>query len=320
MYAMTMMKLTVKETAEFLLKNDNFSILSHRRPDGDTLGSTAALCLALRKLGKTAHVIENSETTDRFRWLHAGLSKAEAGENDTVVTVDVASPGMLPPSFEKYLGSIALRIDHHASATPFTDRELVIPESAACAEIVADLAAEMGVSLDAALADAIYVGTATDTGCFRFANTNAHTFAVAADCAAAGARVYQLNQELFETNTLGRLRIQAWIVEHLQLLRSGTMAICAIPKAVEEEIGVTEDDMDNISSFPRTVAGVCMASTLRETKEGDVKLSVRAIPGYDATVLTARFGGGGHKGAAGATLKMSLAEAAKAVEKAMLEL
>ena len=315
-----MKKLTVKETAEFLLKNDNFSILSHRRPDGDTLGSTAALCLILRKLGKTAHVIENGETTDRFRWLHEGISKADAAEADTLVTVDVASPGMLPLAFEKYLGSIALRIDHHASATSFTGAELVIPESAACAEIVADLAKEMGVSLDAALADAIYVGTATDTGCFRFANTTAHTFAVAAECAAAGARVYQLNQELFETNTLGRLRIQAWIVEHLQLLKNGTMAICAIPRSVEEEIGVTEDDMDNISSFPRTVAGVCMASTLRETKEGDVKLSVRAIPGYDATVVAARFGGGGHKGAAGATLKLPLAEAAKAVEKAMLEL
>jgi len=89
---------------------------------------------------------------------------------------------------------------------------------------------------------------------------------------------------------------------------------------VEESIGVTEDDMDNISSFPRTVAGVCMASTLRETREGDVKLSVRAIPGYDATALTAKFGGGGHKGAAGATLKMSLTAAAQAVETAMLEL
>ena len=94
----------------------------------------------------------------------------------------------------------------------------------------------------------------------------------------------------------------------------------AIPKAVEEEIGVTEDDMDNITAFPRTVAGVCMASTLRQTKEGDVKLSVRAIPGFDATKIVTQFGGGGHKGAAGATLKMPLEEAAAAVKAAMLEL
>ena len=160
----------------------------------------------------------------------------------------------------------------------------------------------------------------TDTGCFRFSNTTAHTFAVAAECARAEARIYELNQELFETNTLGRLRMQAWIVDHMRMLKGGEMAICAIPKAVEEEIGVTEDDMDNISSFPRTVAGVCMAATLRETGDGDVKISVRAVPGYDATKVATQFGGGGHKGAAGASLKKPLAEAAKTVEAAMLEL
>ena len=316
-----MKKLRIEETARFLLENDNFAILTHRRPDGDTVGSSAALCLILRKLGKTAHIIENSEVTDRYRWLHAGLTKAEAAETDTIVTVDVAAPNMLPAAFEKYLGCIALRIDHHASATSFTERELVLPEWAACAEIIADLLSPLNYGvMEQDLAEAIYVGVSTDTGCFRFANTTAHSFTVAAACASAGARIYQLNQELFETNTLGRLRIQAWIVAHIRMLKSGTMAICAIPKAVEQEIGVTEDDMDNISNFPRTVAGVCIASTLRETKEGDVKLSVRAVPGYDATVLTAKFGGGGHKGAAGATLKMPLEAAAKAVEAAMLEL
>ena len=113
--------------------------------------------------------------------------------------------------------------------------------------------------------------------------------------------------------------MQGWIVDHMQMLDGGKMAVCAIPKAVEDAIGVTSDDMDNISSFPRTVAGVCMAATLRETAEGDAKLSVRAIPGYDATKITEKFGGGGHKGAAGATMKMPLPEAAQAVERIMLE-
>ena len=316
-----MKKLTRNEAADFLLKRDHYAILTHRRPDGDTIGSAAALCRSLRKLGKTAHILENNEVTDRFAWLHAGLTKEEAAENDTIVSVDVASPGMLPEAFEKYLGRIALRIDHHASATSFTEFELVDPASAACAELIWELLSALHCgAMEPELADAIYVGISTDTGCFRFANTTGRTFAAAAACADGGARVYALNQALFETNTLGRLRMQAWIVEHLRMLAGNSMAICAIPKAVEEAIGVTEDDMDNISSFPRTVAGVCMAATLRETREGDVKLSVRAVPGYDATVVTGKFGGGGHKGAAGATLKMPLEEAAKAVEAAMLEL
>lgn len=315
-----MKMLTRNETAQFLLNHDSYAILTHRRPDGDTIGSSAALCLGLRKLGKNAHILENAEVSERFLWLHEGLTKEEAGENDTIVSVDVASPQMLPKQFEKYLGRIGLRIDHHASATSFTGCELVDSQAGACAEIVYDVLTELGVELGEDIADAVYVGTSTDTGCFRFSNTTEHTFLTAAACAKAGARIYQLNQELFETNTLGRLKIQAWIVDNIRMLRGGTMAICAIPKAVEESIGVTEDDMDNISSFPRTVAGVCMAATLRETREGDVKLSVRAVPGYDATVITEKFGGGGHKGAAGATLKMPLSEAAQAVEKAMLAL
>ena len=315
-----MMTLTRAETARFLLERDHYTILTHCRPDGDTTGSAAALCLGLRQLGKTAHVLKNPEVSDRFAWLHAGLTKDAPEAGDTLVCVDTASPGMVPKAFASWKEGITLRIDHHGSATSFTQWELVDAGSASCAEIVWDVLVLMDVTPDRAIAEAVYVGLSTDTGCFRYANTTAHTFAVAAQCAQAGARIYELNQELFETNTLARLKMQAWIVDHMRLLREGQMAVSAIPKAVEQEIGVTEDDMDNISSFPRTVAGVKMAATLRETADGATKLSVRAIPGFDATVVTVKFGGGGHKGAAGASIKLPLEEAAKAVEKAMLEL
>ena len=312
--------LTRNECAQFLLSHDNFCILSHRRPDGDTIGSSAALCLGLRQLGKRAHVLYNAEVSPRFRWLHEGLTKETVEEGDTVVSVDVASPGMLPKAFEHLLGNIALRIDHHGSATSFTGVELVDAASASCAEVVWDVLQEMGVEMDAAIAEAVYVGLSTDTGCFRYSNTSAHTFATAALCVASGARVYELNQDLFETNTLGRLRMQAWIVDHMKLLKNGEMAIIAIPREVEERLGVTEDDMDNISSFPRTVAGVKMAATLRQTAEGDTKMSVRAVPGWDATKVTVVFGGGGHKGAAGASFRLPIGEAVMAVEKVMLAL
>jgi len=311
--------LTKNETAAFLLRHDRFAILSHRRPDGDTIGSTAALCRILRNLGKTAHVVENREVTERYRWLHEGLTKPEAEPGDTIVTVDVASPQMLPKAFEKYLGSIALRIDHHGAATSFTDCELVEKDAGACAEILYDLLPELGQEMDKDTADALYVAISTDTGCFRFSNTTEHTFLAAAACKAAGAEVYRINQEIFETVRMTKLKMQSWIVEHMHIFRDGTFAIAAIPRAVEESIGVTEDDMENISSFPRNIAGICMAATLRETKDGGVKLSVRATPEFDATKVAGAFGGGGHRGAAGASMQMSLEEAVKAVEKAMLE-
>ena len=313
-----MKTLTRSETADFLRSHDSYCILTHRRPDGDTLGSSAALCRILRSMGKTAHILHNREVTPRYRWLHEGLTVAAPGENDTLVSVDVASPQMLPEEYKIYMDRIALRIDHHGSATSFTEQELVDPHAAACGEIIYDIMELLDVTPDSAIADALYVAASTDTGCFRFSNTDNHTFLVAAACAKAGARVYELNQELFETVSFTKLKMQSWIVENMELFGDGKLALVAIPKAVEAAIGVTEDDMENISSFPRNIGGVQMAATIRETKDGGVKLSVRSVPGMDAAAVTAKFGGGGHKAAAGASMAMSIDEATKAVKQAML--
>ena len=316
---MTMKKLTRSETAQFLRRQDHFLILTHRRPDGDTVGSAAALCRILRRLGKDAHILHNPELPPRFSWLVEGLTVESVSDGACIVSTDVAPPGMLPKSFLPLHDKVQLRIDHHGSSTSFTEVELVEPDSASCAEILYDLGMELLGDMDKATAEAVYVGTSTDTGCFRYANTTAHTFRVAAECAAAGAEIFRLNQELFETNNLSKLRLQAWMTEHLQLFDEGRLAICAIPRSVEAELGVTEEDVDNISSFPRTVRGVCMAATLRETEEGGVKLSVRAVPGWDAAKVCEYFGGGGHKGAAGASTTKSLAETVLLVKEYMLE-
>ncbi len=315
-----MMTLTRSETARFLEARDNYLILTHRRPDGDTLGSAAALCLLLRKLGKTAHVLRNLETSPRMAWLLEGLTQDAPEAGNCLVSVDVASEGMLPKAFLPYSKEIQLRIDHHGASTSFTEFELVEPEHASCAEIIFDLMEEMGIMLDAALAEAIYVGASTDTGCFRFANTTGHTLRVAAACADAGARLYQLNQELFETKTLARLKVESWMIDHLKIFADGRMALVAIPHALEKELGATEHDMDNISSIPRAIEGIKLACTLRQSPQGEMKLSARAVPGWDATRIAMKFGGGGHKGAAGAAFWMSLEDSLAEVEKAMMEL
>ena len=310
--------MTRNEAANWLLERDNFAILTHRRPDGDTIGTAAALCRILRAQGKTAHVLVNPGVTELYAYLLGGLTKEAAEKNDVIVSVDVAAPNMLPEEFQQYLGRIGLRIDHHGTAASFTEQELVDPGVGACAEIVYDILMEMWMDLDKDMAEAIYVAVSTDTGCFRFSNTTDHSFLVAAACAAAGAPVYKLNQILFDTNSLAKLRLQAWVVDHVKLLRGGKYALVAIPKAVEQALGIDEDDTQSISAFVRSIEGVCLAATLRETKDG-AKMSLRAVPGYDAAAICAKFGGGGHKGAAGASVNMPLEEAAIAVEKAMLE-
>ena len=306
-----MKKLTRSEAAQILLAHDNFTIITHRRPDGDTIGSSATLCMGLRQLGKNAHILRNTEITPKYAHLHQGLTKDAAEEGDFLVTVDVASPNMLPDAFKAL--TFDLRIDHHGSATSFTPVELVEPGAAACGEIIHGVLTEMGAELDIPMANALYTAVSTDTGCFRYANTTADTFQVAAACAKAGAEVFQINQALFETNSLARLKVQAYMLENAIFLQDGKIAVCPLPKAVEIACGAGEDDLDNISGFPRTIEGVQLAVTIREEGTSRVKMSVRAVPSQDAAALCAKFGGGGHKGAAGASMNKTMEEAVAAV-------
>lgn len=308
--------MTCKQVAAFLLDRDNFAILTHARPDGDTLGASAALCRILRKLGKTAHVLENPQITATYRWLHRGLTKKEVAPGDTVISVDVAAVHLLPESFGQY--AIDLRIDHHSSQTHFSALELVDATCGSCTEIIYELSLALGVALDAHIADAIYTGTVTDTDCFRFANTTGHTLAVAAACVDAGARNFQINQLVFEEHMLQRLQLKSYIAQHMQSLVNGRGAVVSIPYAVQQQIGADLDDLNDVLNFLQSLTKAHLAATLLETADGRTRLSVRSVPGVDCTGIAAVFGGGGHAVAAGANMAMPLATAEKAVTKEML--
>ena len=315
-----MRSLNRTETAEYLKARDHFAILTHRRPDGDTLGCAALLCRGLRQLGKTAHVLENPEVTPKYTFLNEGLTKTAAEVGDCIVCVDVAAKSMLCGAFSDLEDKINLRIDHHKTREGFSEVSLVEEQTAACGEVIYEVLAEMGATLDEDMAKALYTAISTDTGCFRYANTTPHTFRTAAVCAEKIENLRELNQLLFETVSLARLRMQGWMTENAKLLAEGKVCICAIPLAVEKEIGVTEDDMENISGFPRTICGVKVAATLRQEPSGKIKISVRTDGSVDASAICASFGGGGHQGAAGANLDMTMEAATQAVIAAMPKL
>lgn len=314
-----MTKLTRADTARYLLAGDHFLILTHKRPDGDTLGSAAALCLGLRQLGKTAHVLRNRDVTEKYAHLHEALAKDTAESGETLISVDVAAPNMLLPGGENLQTQIDLQIDHHGTATCFAPLTLVDAGAAACGEIIYDVLMEMGVMPDQAIANALYTAVSTDTGCFRFANVTPHTFQTAAACLEAGAECFAINQALFMTNSRPKLRLQGWIVENARFLQQGRVAVVALPRSVEEALGVREDDMENLTGFPRSIAGVKLAATLRESADGTVKISVRSVPPIDVAAVCAKLGGGGHQNAAGATVAMSLEEATDALIAALPE-
>lgn len=308
-----MTKLTRAEVAQWLQERDNFLILTHCRPDGDTAGSAAALCRGLRGVGKKAYVLENPELPGILTELHQGITTPCAEAEHTLIAVDVATAGMLPEAFAHLLPRIELRIDHHATSDSFTELELVDSGAGACGEIIYDILMELWADLDKETATALYVATSTDTGCFRFANTTDHTFLVAAACAAAGAPVFDLNKLHFETVSFGRLRMQAWMTENSRFFCDGAAVVCAVPRAVEQQLGANDDDMHNIASFLRTFAGVKVAALLQEREECGIQVSVRSVPGIDSGKICAAFGGGGHAGAGGTGIDLPLQEAADAL-------
>lgn len=313
--------MTRNEAARFLRERDRFSIVTHCGPDGDTVGSAAALCLGLRQLGKTAHVLHNSQVPEKYRYLLEDLCKEAAQPGDTVISVDVAAAHMLSEDSRQLETSVDLRIDHHASSTPFAANELVDSTAAACSEIVYDVLMALGVELDVPMANALYTAVSTDTGCFRYANTTGDSFALASACARVSPDIFKISQALFDTVTLGRLRLQSWVVEHMEMMCNGQIVVCGIPADLMEKLDLKEEDMGNLSGFLRSIQGVKIAATVRQDTEGHTGISVRAVPGYDAAAVCEKFGGGGHKGAAGAGMEnVTLTEAVAAIKAAMPEL
>lgn len=313
--------MTRNEAACFLRQHDRFAIVTHCGPDGDTVGSAAGLCRGLRQLGKTAHVLKNTQIPEKYQYLVEGIMKEEAEAGDTVVSVDVAAGHMLSENSRKLENCVDLRIDHHASSTAFAAHELVDSTAAACSEIVYDLLMLLGVKLDVPMANALFTAVSTDTGCFRYANTTGDSFALASACASVSPDIFRISQELFDTVTLGRLRLQSWVVENMELMQNGQIVVCGIPADLMERLELTEEDMGNLSGFLRSIQGVKIAATVKQDKEGHTGISVRAVPGYNAAEVCEKFGGGGHKGAAGAGMEnVTLKEAVEALKAAMPEI
>ena len=174
----------------------------------------------------------------------------------------------------------------------------------------------MGAEMTKEIAWRLYIAISTDTGCFRYSNTSANTYRVAAACAETGADLYPITMELFDTTSIPELKLKNWMVDHAVFLCGGKAAVCAIPKELEES--VSQEDLEGISGFLRSLEGVVISATIRQTETGS-KLSVRAVPGFDAAAVCKKFGGGGHKGAAGAGLNVSLEEAVRLACEALTE-
>lgn len=307
--------LTVQEAAARLRQMDNVLLLTHVRPDGDTIGSAAALCQALRDMGKTAYLLYNPEITDTYAPYAAPYWAPEGFTPSHIVSTDIAALNLLPDNAAPYASRVELAIDHHGSHGFFAPNVCLDAEAAACGEIIYHIIRAL-TAVTPAIAMALYVAISTDTGCFVYTNTTADTHRIAAALLETGIDVGPVNKVLFRTKSKTRLAMEARMVADMELYDSDRVVVMSIPLSLRQELQATEADIEELSSLAALVEDTDCGITLRELKSGKVKLSLRTGPRVDACAVCQRLGGGGHKAAAGATVDGTLKDAKALVLKA----
>lgn len=305
--------ITTAQAAEFLRNHDGYLILTHVRPDGDTIGCAAGLCRVLRQMGKTAYILENPEITELFAEYVEGLTIEETFVAETVISVDIAARSLFPDPAKPYLDRVDLAIDHHPSQEFFAKTTCLDSGKAACGQIVYEIAKQLG-PITPEIGEALYVAVSTDCGCFQYSNTDAAVHRTAAELMESGFDPYPVNRKFFRTKTFKRLKLEGLLTAGMELRDGGQTALVFLTRAMIEDVGASERDMDDISAFVGQIEGVKNGVTLKETADGHVKISLRTDPGdLNASKVCALLGGGGHAAAAGAMLEGSMEAVRRAV-------
>ena len=311
--------LTTKQAADFFRAHDNYLILTHKSPDGDTLGCAAGLCHVLCGMGKTAALLKNAEVTETYRPYVDGLWAEEDFAPETVVSVDIAALSLLPENAKPFAERIDLAIDHHPSCERFGRQNCVYPERAACGEIVYEIAAELG-RVDAEAALPLYVAVSSDTGCFVYSNVTANTHRVAAALMDTGINIRAVNKRLFRTKSKKRLALEGRLLNELEYFDEGRIVVVQVPLSLQRELALTEDDMDDLAALGGQVEGTDCSVTMKENEDGAWKISLRAGVRVNATKACEKFGGGGHRAASGCVIRgMTQEEAKRAIVAACME-
>ena len=310
--------MTVQEAAALLRGKDQILILTHRRPDGDTIGSAAGLCIALRQLGKTAYVLPNPDVTDINRIYAEGCWAPADFAPEFVVSVDIAARQLFYPEAEAYLPRVDLAIDPHPSQEFFARETCLEANRAACGEIVYAICRELGeITKEVALP--LYAAVATDTGCFVYANTTANTHRVAAELLETGIDYFSVNKRHFRTKSRRRLALEADMLANMEFFDEGRGVFMAVPLSLMESLQATENDAEDLSTLAGIIEGVDCGAVLRELPDGSWKLSLRtgANGRVNATKVCSLLGGGGHAMAAGATVSGTLPEVKEKIRAAV---
>lgn len=301
------------EVAHKLLQAKTIGIISHANPDSDAIASTCALAKALKSLGKKVWCANESVVRPYYHFIDGAkeiLNSIPESATDFIVLVDCAELHRVGKTFEQTLsqGEELINIDHHYVNSYFGQENIVIPTASSTCEVLNDLIVILGVPLSSDLAETLLTGIISDTGSFRYLSTTPHTLEIAANLVRAGARINEISRSLFSSDTIEEVRFRSACLGEVKLYHEGRTAVVIVPEEYFAKFNVGIDASDPLVEMARDIAGVRVSFLAR--KSGDLwRASLRSgSQNDDVAAIAMKFGGGGHKSAAGLKSRLPLEE------------
>ncbi len=302
-----------REIVKLIAEAGGVAIFPHVSADGDAIGSSLALALALKNAGKKAVVYNDENIPAVYRFLSGNELTCFYDPQDEVMDVNIAldtgDVGRLGTRGEAFFKApCTINIDHHVTNTKFALYNFVDAESASTGEIVYTLLKELIYPIDRDMAACLYTAISTDTGGFKYSNTTAETHKIAAELLATGIDIGELSQRIFDNTTYTKLKLTQKAIEKLELYEDCRLAVVVISQVDLQSTGASDEDCDGIVNIGRSIEGVEVSLLVKEKNADEVRINLRSKTYVDVSEIAAAFGGGGHKRAAGCTVKGSLQE------------
>jgi len=312
---------TAKEAADAIRARQSFILTSHARPDGDAVGSQLALALALDALGKSVRLVDRDPVPAPYRSF-PGVDRIEqcprvAGAADAVIILecsDITRPDV--SGLENYF---IINIDHHLGNGLYGAVNWYDESAAACAEMVAGLVDELGVSWTRDIAQHLYLGIATDTGGFRHGSISARTFELCRRITDAGINPAGLAREIFDSFAIGRVKLTGRLLNAMELYHGDRFAVLRFDDAMLRDCGATMDDTEGLVNLPLGAKEVAAVALFKGQADGTHRVSLRSKGAVDVRSVALRWGGGGHINAAACTVTGDYQTAKAAMVRAVSE-
>ena len=299
-------------------------VLSHVRPDGDAFGSQLALALSLRELGKDVTVWAEEGLLEKYSFMPGGEMlvppPSEPQTFDLAVALDTAVQNRLGLSLDPVRADTWINIDHHPTNPRYGDLVYIDATAPATGQILFELLSATGLPMNEAIAENLFVAISTDTGSFQYPNTTARTFEIGAELLRCGVNVGRVSQLLYESHPRRRIELLRELLGTMRFEADGRVASFSLSLATASRLAVLPEDNEGLIDHIRAVHGVVVAVFFEELLEGKVRVSMRSkSEAADVAAICQRFGGGGHKLAAGARVRGTLAEVEQRVMEAICD-